>query len=160
MDMLKALILAVAFSLPMIAHAELEGEKQVEYTDAIGKGNLKVVQKYLDQGVGVNDTYFAWSAIQIAANHGQIKMAQLLLDKGADINYKHPITKMTALHMAAYKNDKEMVKFLVAKGADPNAKLRGGVSIVRAVRDENLNEMAELLVSLGASEEGCEGKCN
>jgi hypothetical protein len=52
------------------------------------------------------------------------------------------------------------VKFLAANGADLSLKLRGDVSIVRAVRDAGNPKMAELLLSLGVSEDGCKDeKC-
>jgi len=161
MKMIKALIMAVALSLPMAAFAALDGEQQVEFTDALTTGKVKVVQKYLDQGVDVNDLYFAWSALQIAANKGQLTVVKMLVEKGADINYKHPITKMTALHLAAYDGYEDVVKYLISKGADVNMKMRGNVSIVRAVRDNGDTKMVDILVAAGAKDDGClEEKCN
>ena len=58
-------------------------------------------------------------------------MVKLLVDKGADLNYKHPLTKLTALQLAAYGGYEEVVKYLAGKGADINSKMRGNVSIVR-----------------------------
>ena len=161
MKLIKALIMAVAFSLPMAAFAALDGDQQVEFTDALGTGKVKVVKKYLDNGVNVNDNYFAWSALQIAANKGQLAVVKLLVEKGADINYKHPITKMTALHLAAYEGYEDVTKYLISKGADLNAKMRGNVSIVRAVRDIGNTKMVDLLTAAGAKDDGCqEEKCN
>lgn len=160
MKMIKALIVAAALILPMAAFA-LESDEQVEYTDALGTGQVKIVQKYLDKGVDVNDKYFAWTAIQIAANKGQLAVVKMLVEKGADVNYKHPITKMTALQLAAYENFPEVVKYLASKGADVNSKMRGNVSILRGVRDIGNTDMANLLVSLGVKDDGCqEEKCN
>ena len=160
MKLIKTLIVAAVLLLPMAALA-LESEEQVEYTDALGTGQVKIVQKYLDKGVDINDKYFAWSALQIAANKGQLAVVKMLAEKGADLNYKHPITKMTAFQLAAYDNFPEVVKYLAAKGADINSKMRGNVSILRAVRDTGNTQMADLLVSLGVKDDGCqEEKCN
>lgn len=160
MKMIKALIMAAALILPMTAFA-LNSEEQVEFTDALTTGQIKVVQKYLDNGVDINDKYFAWSALQIAANKGQLAVVKLLVEKGADINYKHPITKMTSFQLAAYDNYPEIVKYLASKGADVNSKMRGNVSILRAVRDTGNTEMVDLLTSLGVKDDGCmEEKCN
>lgn len=158
MKLFKALILSLAIAAPLTAFA-LDGEQQVEYTDALSKGNVAVVQKYLNNGVGVNDQYFAWSALQIAANKGQLEVVKLLVDKGADLNYKHPITKMTALSLAAVDGYSDIVSYLLSKGADPNIKLRGGVSVVRVVRDQGNTAMVELLEKNGAKDDGCEDKC-
>jgi ankyrin repeat protein len=160
MKLIKALIVALVFSLPMVAFAELDSDQQVEYTDALSTGNVKVVQKYLDEGVNINDKYFAWSALQIAANKGQLEIIKMLVEKGAEIDYRHPITKMTALHLAAVDGYEDVVKYLLSKGANPNLKLKGNVSIVRVVRDTGNTKMVEILMAGGAKDEGCEGECN
>jgi ankyrin repeat protein len=160
MKLIKGFIIALVFSLPMAAFAELNSDQQVEYTDALGTGNVKVVQKYLNEGVNINDKYFAWSALQIAANKGQLEIIKMLVEKGAEIDYRHPITKMTSLHLAAFDGYEDVVKYLLSKGSDPNLKLRGGVSIVRAVRDTGNTKMVEILMAGGAKDDGCEGECN
>ena len=160
MKIIKALLVAAALLMPAISFAEMASDDQVIYTQALRDGDVKIVQKYLDSGVGVNDLYFAWSALQIAANQGKMNVIKLLLDKGADINFRHPITKLTALQLAAYENFPEVVKFLAARGADVNAKMRGDVSIVRGIRDTGNTKMVELLTSLGVKDDGClEEKC-
>jgi ankyrin repeat protein len=159
MKMVKALMMVIALSIPVAALA-MDGEQQVKYTEALRDGNVKLVKKMLDSGVDVNEKFFAWSAIQVASNKGQLAVVKLLVQKGADVNYQHPMTKMTAFHLAAYENFPELVKFLAANGADLSLKLRGDVSIVRAVRDAGNPKMAELLLSLGVSEDGCKDeKC-
>ena len=159
MKMVKALMMVIALSIPFASYA-MEGEQQVQYTEALRDGNVKLVKKMLDSGVDVNEKFFAWSAIQIAANKGQLAVVKLLVQKGADVNYQHPMTKMTAFHLAAYENFPELVKFLAANGADLNAKLRGDVSIVRAVRDTGNTKMVDLLLSLGVPDDGCKDeKC-
>jgi uncharacterized protein len=159
MKLVKALILSLALASPLVALA-LESDQQVEFTEALGTGNIPVVKKYLDSGVNVNDQYFAWSALQIAANKNQLEVVKLLVEKGADLNYKHPITKMTALALAAVDGYTDVVTYLLSKGADPNIKMRGGVSIVRVVRDDGNTAMVDLLMKNGAKDDGCkEGKC-
>ena len=160
MKLIKVLVLAVAFILPIAAHAEINGDDQVAYTQALRDGDVKTVQKYLDAGLSPNEQFFTWTAIQIAANKGQLAVVKLLVEKGADINYKHPVTKMTSFQLAAYENYPEVVKYLASKGADINAKLRGDISIIRALRDEGNTEMVDLLISLGVKDDGCkEEKC-
>lgn len=159
MKMIKALILAVAISVPMSVFAQVTDDEQVVYTEALRDGNVKLVKKFLNANAGVNDLYFGWSALQIAANKGQLEVVKVLLDKGADINYQHPISKNTALHLAALSNYPEVVKYLISKGADVNIKLRAGVSIIRPLRDEGNLKMVELLLAAGTSEEGCKGEC-
>jgi ankyrin repeat protein len=159
MKLVKALILSLALAAPLSALA-LEGDQQVEYTDALGTGNVKVVKKYLDDGLSVNEQFFAWSALHIAANKGQLEVVKLLVERGADLNYRHPITKMTPLAMAALDGYTDIVNYLLSKGADPNVKMRGNVSVLRAVRDSGNDQMVQLLESKGAKDDGChEEKC-
>jgi ankyrin repeat protein len=159
MQFFKTLILVTSLLWSAFALA-LTSDEQVEFTDALSTGNVKVVQKYIDAGVNLNDKYFAWSALQIAANKGQLEVVKVLVDKGADMNYRHPLTKMTALQLAAFDGYENVVSYLASKGADINLKLKGNVSIVRAMRDMGNKKMESLLLSLGAKDDGCqEEKC-
>lgn len=160
MKFVKLVMLVLALCMPMASFA-LTSDEQVEYTEALESGNVNTVQKFLkDKLVDVNDKFFAWSALQIAANKNQLGVVKVLVENGADINYKHPITKMTALHLAAFDGFEDITKYLISKGADLTIKMRGGVSIVRAVHDQGNTKMEELLLAAGAKDDGCkEEKC-
>jgi ankyrin repeat protein len=160
MKMIKLFILALALSVPLMSHAALTDDEQVQFADALQGGDFKVVKKFLDSGAaGVNDKYFGWEALGIAAGHGNLPAVKYLVEKGADLNYQHPISKNTALQLAALSNYPEIVKYLISKGADPDLKLRAGVSLIRPLRDEGNTKMIEILKAAGTKEEGCEGEC-
>ncbi len=160
MKFLKLVLIVMAMGVSFSSFA-ITDDEHVEYTAALRDGNVKLVKKFLDQGVDVNEKFFTWEALQIAANKNQFAVVKLLVERGADLNYKHPITKMTALQFAAYENNQEMIKYLVSKGADINSKMRGDVSIVRAMRDEGNTKMVDFLLANGAKDDGClEEKCN
>ena len=57
------------------------------------------------------------TALQWAAQHGNIDMADLLIDYGEDINALGPF-RNTALHYAVTSNETKMVAYLLQKGAD------------------------------------------
>lgn len=160
MNMLKALfaVLALSFSLNSLA---LTDEEQVEFTDGVTEGKTKVVEKFVNADVKVvNEKFFGWSPIQMAANRGQLAVVKYLLDKGADINYMHPVAHHTAFHLAALNGHEELVKYLASQGADVNVKLKADVSLIRYFRDEGNTHMVELLTGLGVKDDGCtEGKC-
>jgi len=153
-------ILALGFSLNSFA---LTDDQQVEFTGACNDGDLKIVKHYVeDVHVNVNDTYFAWSPLQMAATKGHLNVVKYLVEHGADMNYAHPMTKMTPFHLAAFDNYQDIVKYLAEKGADINKKMKGDVSIVRVMKDEGPRgeEMVKLLLALGVKEDGClEEKC-
>lgn len=150
-------LILLTFSMQLFALSDAE---EIEFAGAVNVGKLPIVKKYIEgKKVDINVTYFAWSPFLMAAAKGQFQTLKYLADHGADINYTHPLTKMNAFHHAAFDGRIDMVKYLASKGADINKKLKGGVSIVRIVKEKGDTKMADLLLSLGVSEEGCEDKC-
>jgi ankyrin repeat protein len=65
---------------------------------------------------------------------------------------------MSGFHHAAFNGNKDMAKYLSEHGADVNKKLKGGVSIIRALVDDGKKDMAEYLLTIGVTKEGCEEK--
>ena len=47
MKFIKTLMMVIALSIPFASFA-MESDQQVEYTEALRDGNVKVVKKYLD----------------------------------------------------------------------------------------------------------------
>jgi uncharacterized protein len=162
MNKLKALFAVLALSLSMHAFAMTDDES-VEFTDALGKGDMKVVKQYVAKDPKVvNEKFFAWSPIQIAATKGQFELVKYLKEKGADIDYVHPVTHMTAFHLAAFDNYDDIVNYLAKSGADIQKKMKGDISIIRVMKDEGERgaNMVKLLTSLGVKDDGCQDeKC-
>jgi ankyrin repeat protein len=150
-------LILLTFSMQLFALTDAE---EIEFAGAVNEGKLSIVKKYIEgKKVDINATYFAWSPFLMAAAKGQFQTVKYLADHGADINYTHPLTKMNAFHHAAFDGRTDMVKYLASKGADINKKMKGGVSIIRIVKEKGDTKMVDLLLSLGVSEEGCEDKC-
>lgn len=156
--LLAALVLGLSFNA--VAAKTLTDDESVEFTDAIGKGDMKIIKKYVEAGVDVNVGYFAWPPLLMAAAKGQLEAVKYFAEHGANLDYQHPMTRWTAFHHAAYDGHQDMVKYLAAKGADINKKMRGDVDIIRVVRDKGDKKMVELLESLGVKNDGCmDEKC-
>jgi len=87
------------------------------------------------------------------SDNDQIDMAELLIDKGADLNVCSKIAG-TPLHLAVGRVQKEMVKLLIAKGADVNAKggeeVKGGTPLHAAVFHPYGADVAVSLIRNGA----------
>lgn len=161
MKLIKTMLLAATLAMSTSAFA-MSTEESMEYTQAIQDGDLKVVKRMLDEKiVDINEKreFFGWTALQIAANKGQLAIVKELIARKANLNYQHEMTKNTALHLAAISGYPEVVKALAEAGADVNLKLRAGVAIVRVVRDMGNTAMVDLLISLGAKDDGCQGEC-
>ncbi|HYN54612.1 MAG TPA: ankyrin repeat domain-containing protein [Methylotenera sp.] len=162
MKLIKTMLalLALSFSINAMAAMALTDDQSVEFTDAIGKGNMKIVKKYVSGGVDVNAGYFGWTPVIMAAAKGQFEGVKYFAEHGANLDYEHPMTKWTAFMHGAYDGNEKIVKYLAAKGADINKKSKGDVSILRLVRDTGNTKMVDLLLSLGVKDDGClEEKC-
>lgn len=84
--------------------------------DAARTGDLQKAESYLNKGADVNVQWFGRAPLQVAADEGQVKVIELLLKKGANINAKSKFDK-TALDYAEEKGKKEIIDFLKSKGA-------------------------------------------
>ncbi len=160
MNMLKTLfaVLALSFSLNSLA---ITDDEQLEFTDGLTEGKMKVVEKFVkaDPNI-VNEKFFGWAPLQMAANRGQTEVVKYLLGKGADINYIHPVAYHTAFHLAVLGGHLELAKYLASKGADVNTKLKADVSLIRYFRDAGSPEMVKKLTDMGVKDDGCvEAKC-
>ena len=160
MRTIKAIFLAMTLLMANAAFAYTDDE-QIEFSGAVADGNIPIAKQYLDKGImNVNEKYFGWIPVLAAAAKGRLAMVKFLIERGADVNYQHPITKMTALTHAVYDGNNELVEYLLQHKADPSIKLRGNVSMLRMARDEGHKETADLLVKYGAKDDGCQDeKC-
>ena len=151
-------LLLVLFALSFSAHALTDSEA-LEFTGAVNDGDLKTVKHYVEtMNVDLEEGYFAWTPLLMAAAKDQMEVLQYLVNKGANINYTHPVTRFNALHHAAFNGDKEMVKYLIDNGINTQQNLKGDVSIIRALNEDNKKDMADYLISLGIKDEGCEDR--
>ncbi|KAK8104793.1 ankyrin repeat-containing protein [Apiospora kogelbergensis] len=80
-----------------------------------------------------------------AARHGSDRVARLLLDRGADLNYTDG-TGSTVLHQAAFGGHVATVKLLLERGADLESKNYGcGTALAAAVEGKSANVIKLLL---------------
>jgi ankyrin repeat protein len=165
MKFIQLVIATIAFSLSLQVMAadgkeyrNLTDDENSEFADAIGAGNMKIIKKYVESGINVNDgsELFAWPPLLMAAGKNQTEAAIYFAEHGADLDYVHPATKWSAFMHAAYFGNDKLVNYLAAKGADINQKTKGGMSLIRIVKEEKNQKMVDLLLSLGVKDDGCE----
>ncbi len=86
---------------------------------AIEKGDLEAVRALLDEGHSP-DTPIAyaavWTPLMKAAWEGEVEIARLLIEKGANVNFSNS-EKETPLHQAIGREQVAMVGLLLEKGA-------------------------------------------
>jgi ankyrin repeat protein len=153
---LKSFLL-IMLTVSMNAFA-LNDAEEMEFVGAVNDGDMKIVKRYVEtMNVNLEDSYFAWTPFLMTAAKNQMEVMQYLKDKGANINYTHPVTRFNALHHAAFNGNKEMVKYLIDIGIEQK-NLKGDVSLIRALKEDNKAEMADYVASLGMKDEGCKEK--
>ena len=77
-------------------------------------------------------------ALQLAASSGYFESCQALLLAGSEVNYTHPITGNTALHLAV--EDHRIVKLLICFDADVTiANFKGETALDKAKMSESKN---------------------
>ncbi|MEW6358100.1 MAG: ankyrin repeat domain-containing protein [Planctomycetota bacterium] len=79
-----------------------------------------------------------------------VVVAQLLLDRGANVNAKAYTLDMTPLHLAIDEVRQDIARLLIASGADVNARDRTGSTPLHFAAKTCQKQIAELLIRNGA----------
>ena len=111
------------------------------------KGALVLIGKGAD--VNATDEEYGASALHWAILNGYKEIAELLIEKGANINAK---TKngATPVYTAASSGQREILEILIARGADVNVKDEKGVSALKVASSKGYKAVVELLKAKGA----------
>jgi ankyrin repeat protein len=115
---------------------------------AILLANEEMVKFLISMGAEVNAHVSIYTPLMKACGLGYLKLVELLVSKGADVNGKSRAGFMP-LHTAAQYGHKEIVEYLIANGADVNANDVCQTALHYAVWC-NHTDIAELLISQGA----------
>lgn len=95
-------------------------------------GDLKAAEDAIDAGANIDGSNeLLYRPLMMAAVKGNISMAKLLIEKGANVSAKCERTDPLAVeegvmgcqaaHFAVYNNEAGVLRFLLETGADPNA---------------------------------------
>lgn len=121
---------------------DVSGEgKQDEYEQSINKK--------LDTLEDINEGFLRGgkTLLHAAAFEGNLKIAEILIKRGADVNSRDTF-KQTPLYYAAHEGHLEMAEFLITKGADVNARdYKQNTPMHYAVKKGHANVEALLLGS-------------
>ena len=124
---------------------------------AAARGDLAGVQAELNNGADVNAkfreglVFHCGTPLHYAVDGGYKEVAELLINKGADVQSKDKCGE-SALHTAAIRGYEDIAELLIANGADVNAKDRSDrTPLHKAVTFFHYHkEVAELLIAEGA----------
>jgi len=129
----------------------IEREKISKLTLAINENDPEKVLKYINEKYNINglDTD-GNTPLSVAVQHDNLKIARLLLEKGAGINVQN-IDKLTPLHQAVKNDRKDMVAFLLGKGCEVNGKGDMEMTALHYNAMQGNSEITRILIAKGAS---------
>ena len=82
--------------------------------NAIAKGDLQTVKKFIEYGVNVNDTSNGLTPLMMAARYNKVEIIKMLLDNGAKTNIEDE-KGFTALQYATLSNATDAIALLKKK---------------------------------------------
>ena len=136
----------------------IPGRGQTALSCAANHGHLPLVQELLQRGANINaPDHFDGTPLTTAASFGQLEVVRYLIEQGANIHAKLTtdygrgvLDGRNALHLAVNKGHVAVAKALLEAGNDPNGYDGGGNTPLMVAAQNNLYEMAEMLLAYRA----------
>jgi len=150
----KRLIISISVFLLFVSLAldnAIAQRPRKPLNQAVVDGDIDRVKSDISSGADVNSKYMGWTLLHIAVRNKRTEIAQLLIDKGADVNAKDNRGR-APVHLAVEFGQKAIVEALIAKGADLNIIDGRADNALTLARKNNQKEIAELLIKNGAEE--------
>ena len=108
------------------------------------RGHEQVVMTLINHGIDVNISDIKWTPLMEAAQAGQLKMVQILLDHGAKVNTKSDDGGVTALNKATIGNFPDIVSLLLQHGADETIADNGGQIAIQRAEEQGYDEVIKV----------------
>ncbi|WAR13333.1 ANKS6-like protein [Mya arenaria] len=127
-------------------------ERKPDIIEAAKQGNIQRIRDILEVDVSQRDTcsvHDGATPLMFAAMTGRIDIAQLLVERGCDINKQDNISGWTALMQATYHGKKSVAIFLINVGADVSTQAKNGCTAfdMASLIDDVDTELLRLLAN-------------
>jgi len=122
----------------------------ISFFKAAVDGDYEAIKTAIDSGIDVNAKggFFGRTALSSVAHLGHMKIAELLISRGAEVDVKDSF-RATPLHRASREGHKNISELLINKNANVNAiDVYGGTPLDFAI-SSNHPEIADLLRKRG-----------
>jgi ankyrin repeat protein len=132
----------------------LAQDAELDVFEAAALGSVERLRQLLaeDSSLALARSDDDFTALHYAAFFDGPEAAQALLDHGADVNaYADNDLGVRPLNSAAAAGKSDVARVLLESGADPNALTKGGFTPLEAARENENEQLADLLRSHGAS---------
>ncbi|GMH37229.1 hypothetical protein BSKO_05102 [Bryopsis sp. KO-2023] len=114
--------------------------------------DLAEVKKLLKKGADINVKMNGWTPLLVAAHEGLLGLAELLLDRGADIEGATD-EGWTPVIRASFDGHSDLVKFFVEQGANVDAQtVEGNTALMHAAYRGRIQDV-EVLLEMGAKKD-------
>src|SRR5579872_3121037 len=120
--------------------------------EAAATGRVPLVREYLDKDPSLAHAWSADGWTPLHLNFGNLEVAKLLIDRGADINVNsRNKLNATPLQGAAASNRTALAKLYLASGANVNCRSENGGSPLHEAAGNGFVGFAQLLIDHGAN---------
>ena len=117
--------------------------------NAAWSGNANKVRNLLNRGARTNigDVHPLTQAVR----QGHTSIARMLINKGANVNWRRGADDMTPLMWAAYQGHVGVARLLIQAGANLNARMSHGTTALGFALVNEREGVARLLIEAGAT---------
>ena len=157
----SAITIAVYYGKDAIAAELVRTGAELDIFEASLMGDVARVKALLDERPALISSYSAdgFPPLGLAAYVGRLKVVELLLDRGADVNQiGRNEGKFTALTGAVANSHREVVATLLEHGADAKYRYEGGSSPLAEAAANGSLEIVDMLLARGADPDSKDDK--
>lgn len=145
----SAVLLSAYHGHPEIASEFVAAGRQLTIFEAAAAGELDRVRELSDQANATAPDGF--QPLGLACFFGQEKVAQFLIETGADVHLaSNNAMRIQPIHAAAAKKSARLVEALLRRGADPDARQQLGYTPLHSAAQNGDSATVDVLLGAGA----------